>query len=350
MNDRKINLDGIIFSIQRYGGISVYFKELLMALENSAYSVNLLLDAPLMQSLDDIPGSTNVTHRRARNFERFRSCITSGKRGVYHSSYYRTPSSGLHMPTVVTVHDFIHEKFGRGLRSSAHSAQKRLAIRNAQAIICISETTKADLIELVGIRAGQAVHVIPNGVSAAFKPITKSNNTAVPYILFVGERKLYKNFRLAAQALAQLDGCELWAIGGGPQTADDLKDIDIATAQRVKFFGHVTEERLNQLYNDAHCLLYPSAYEGFGIPVIEAMKAGCPVVALDTPAVIETGGEALMVANAPDPGALAEAVNQLADNEIRKEIIASGLDRAQAYSWVRCHGQTIAVYDSLSAG
>lgn len=349
MDYGQITLDGIIFSIQRYGGISVYFKELLMAVASSRYSVELLLDAPLMQSLDDIPGSTKVTHRPARHFERFRPCVTSGKRGVYHSTYYRTPSSNVRMPTVVTVHDFIHEKFGRGLRSFAHSAQKRQAIKNAQAIICISETTKADLIDLVGIRAGQAVYVIPNGVSETFKPIAKSGNAVAPFMLFVGERRLYKNFRLAAQALAHLEGFELWAIGGGPQTVDDLKDIDTTTAQRIKFLGHVTEDRLNQLYNEAHCLLYPSAYEGFGIPVIEAMKAGCPVVALDTPAVIETGGEALIVAKEAESGALAEAASRLADNEVRGKIIASGLDRAKAYSWKRCHGQTMAVYDSLSA-
>ncbi|TAF37770.1 MAG: glycosyltransferase family 1 protein, partial [Alphaproteobacteria bacterium] len=218
MSDKEIILDGIIFSIQRYGGISVYFKELLKVIANSSYSVDLLLDAPLMQSLDDIAGSAKVTHRTARYFERFRPCRTSGKRGVYHSSYYRTPSSGPHMPTVVTVHDFIHEKFGRGLRSFAHSAQKRLAIKSAQAIICISETTKADLIDLVGIGAAQTVHVIPNGVSETFKPIAKSGNVAKPFMLFVGERRRYKNFRLAAQALAHLEGLELWAIGGGPQT------------------------------------------------------------------------------------------------------------------------------------
>lgn len=350
MDDRQIILDGIIFSIQRYGGISVYFKELLTVLASSRYSVDLLLDAPLMQSLDDIPGSINVTHRPARHFERFRSCVTSGKHGVYHSSYYRTPSLGLRMPTVVTVHDFIHEKFGRGFRSFAHSAQKRLAIKNAQAIICISETTKADLIDLVGIRAEQTVHVISNGVSETFKPIAKSGNAVMPFMLFVGERKLYKNFKLAAQALMHLEGFELWAIGGGPQSSDDLSGIDSATAQRIKFLGHVTEDRLNQLYNEAHCLVYPSAYEGFGIPVIEAMKAGCPVVALDTAAVIETGGEALIVANAAEPDALADAVSQLFDIEVRRKAIASGLDRAKVYSWKRCHSQTMAVYDSLSAG
>jgi mannosyltransferase len=140
---------------------------------------------------------------------------------------------------------------------------------------------------------------------------------------------------------------ELWAIGGGPQTNDDLKDLDSATVQRIKFLGHVSEDRLNELYNEAHCLLYPSAYEGFGIPVVEAMKAGCPVVALDTPAVIETGGEALIVADAADSVALAGAVTRLDNIDYRRKMIASSLDRAQSYSWQQCHNQTIAVYESL---
>jgi mannosyltransferase len=342
---KNIVLDGIIFSLQNYGGISVYFRELLSALAASDLDVDLNLDAPLLQDLEELHSSVNLVSRQTRRLERFRACRTPGQQGIFHSSYYRTPSSCRAMQSVVTVHDFIHEKIHKNVKSLAHTLQKRKAIKEAQAIICISESTKADLIDLVGVRAGQSIYVIPNGVSENFKPA--SSTLSGNFALFVGERRSYKNFKLAAEAMEFLPDMELWCVGGGAATASDVAELNEEVVCRLKFLGHVSEHRLNQLYNQAHCLIYPSGYEGFGIPVAEAMKAGCPVVCLDTTAVIETGGLALEVANGGHGAEIAKSVMRLSDSSYRQAKADLGLQIASRYSWKLCHAKTIGVYRSL---
>lgn len=342
---KNIILDGIIFSLQKYGGISVYFRELLSALAASDLEVQLTLDLPLLQDFSSLDSSMNAVFRDARLFERFRSCRTEGQSGVFHSSYYRTPSSSGAYRSVVTVHDFIHERFHQNIKSLAHSMQKKRAIREAQAIICISESTKSDLIKFVGVRPGQEIYVVPNGVSENFRPISLERSKK--FVLFVGERRSYKNFRLAAEALALLPDMELWCVGGHADTSTDIGGLADDIVRRIRFLGHVSEQHLNELYNQAWCLVYPSAYEGFGIPVAESMKAGCPVVCIDTPAVIETGGAALEVAAGPSGNEIAASVTRLLEPSYRQAKIDLGLEIATRYSWSLCHKKTIEIYHTL---
>jgi mannosyltransferase len=223
------------------------------------------------------------------------------------------------------------------------------AIEQAQHIICISEATRQDLLEFVPIRSDQRVSVIHNGVSNVFRLLnvrTAGGNR--PYILFIGQRGGYKNFDLALRALSLLPDLELHCVGGGPLRGEELAGLDIATRGRVRHLGFVSDEQLNSLYNSAFCLLYPSSYEGFGIPVLEAMRAGCPVVCIDSKAVVEVGGSALCVsAHASDPAALAQAVLRLDDDEERQRLRALGLARSKQFSWDQCFAQTLAVYRSL---
>ncbi len=196
--------------------------------------------------------------------------------------------------TVVTVHDFVYERYMNGPKKWVHVIQKNAAIRAAQAIICVSESTKQDLLHFVGINPDQSIHVIYNGVSDIFQPldIVLSNS---PFILFVGQRGGYKNFNRLLDAMPYLPDYELHCVGGGAFRSDELKGISETVVRRVRHLGFVTDEVLNVLYNRAVCLAYPSSYEGFGIPVIEAMKAGCPVVSVDCKAVLEVGRDALSV-------------------------------------------------------
>lgn len=346
MNLLKIQIDGIIFSIQNYGGITVYFRELLSHLATKEISVNLSLELPPLQDLSALSSRLNTNARAARAIERFRTCRVRPDISVFHSSYYRQPACR-DIPTVVTVHDFIYERFRGGPAKWAHVLQKHSAIRQAQAIICISESTRDDLLNFVGVRANQTVHVIPNGVSPNFKQ-TLVESPPTPFFLFVGERRGYKNFSLALAGLALLPDLEMHCVGGGPLRADELKACSPSVRKRVRHLGFVTDDVLNIAYNQAVCLVYPSRYEGFGIPVAEAMKAGCPVVSVDCKAVIEVAGGALERLDEEDPYALASAVRRLCEPAYREQRIAAGLKRAQIYDWSFCHEQTLAVYRSLS--
>jgi mannosyltransferase len=343
----RVHIDGIILSLQNYGGVTVYFRELLLHRMLKDISINISLELPVLQELSDLPSGLNFDARKARAMERFRLCRVGKDISVFHSSYYRKPDRR-DIPTVVTVHDFIYERFRGGPAKWAHIWQKHSAIRHAQAIICISESTRDDLYEFVGARPDQTVHVIPNGVSPKFNPIPVSLSPS-PFVLYVGERRGYKNFALALAGLALLPDLELHCVGGGPLQDDEFSDCIPSVRARVRHLGFLSDVLLNKAYNQAVCLLYLSRYEGFGIPVVEAMRAGCPVVSVNCKAVVEIGAHALEQLDAEDPMALALAVSRLREPAYRAQRVAACLERASLYDWGICHDQTLEIYRSLSA-
>jgi mannosyltransferase len=347
-----IHLDGIVFSLQRHGGISVYTRELLRRLNAERWPTWLTLETPTAQApaigdAGDDASTLTIAQRPRRPLERYRRCRAVRGATVFHSSYYRLPAQR-RMPSVVTVHDFTYERFARGPRRWVHLAQKHAAIRAADALICISQATQADLERWVGVSPSQRVHVIPNGVGEAFHPLPAEPLPERPRLLFVGARGGYKNFALAVRALARLPDHELHCVGGGPLQAAELAAAPAEVRRRVVHLGFVDDDALNRHYNRAECLLYPSAYEGFGIPVLEAMRAGCPVIGIEPcSAVREVGGDALVVVPADDPAALAEAVLGLADPQERAARRTSGLRVAAAYSWASTHARTLEVFRAM---
>jgi mannosyltransferase len=343
-------IDGIIFSLQRHGGISVCFRELLLRLKRDAVPTLLTLDGPLKQVPLQGNDTMTVLARSGRILERARHCLLPPLRPctIFHSSYYRLPSLRS-LPSVVTVHDFAHERTVEGPRRWLHSAQKLAAIRKAQAVVCISRATRDDLQEMVGERPGQQVHVIHNGVSDAFHPLALTTPASRPFILFVGERSGYKNFGLALNALQFLPDITLRCVGGGPLQPSELSSASSSTRARVMHEGFISDEQLNRLYNQALCLVYPSRYEGFGIPVVEAMRAGCPVVSIDCRAVVEVGGDALTVAD-DEPRQLAMAVERVASGAYRADKVARGQSVATRYSWETNYQAMREVYRALSNG
>lgn len=349
-----LHIDGIIFSLQHHGGISVYFRELLSRF-TSQHNVTLTLEQPLKRPLDAacIAG-VRLVQQPARGLERLRNAraLSADIPTVFHSTYYRRPAR-CGQPSVVTVHDFVYQRFVRGPRGWMRRWLMNGSITQAQHIICISEATRQDLLEFIPVRADQQVSVIHNGVSALFRPLQLSGagttlTSGRPFMLFVGQRAGYKNFRLALQALERLPDLELHCVGSGDLQHEELTGISEATRARVRYLGFVDDEQLNALYNQAYCLLYPSAYEGFGIPVLEAMQAGCPVVSVNCKAVVEVGGAALLVSqDASDPLALVDAIRQLEASGRRTELRDMGIARSGQFSWDKCFEQTLEVYRSF---
>lgn len=337
-------IDGIVLSLQSHGGISVYFRQLLSRLARDRFPTTLTLYEPLAQA-GPAPEGLEVFRQRSRPLERYRRCALPSSASVFHSTYYRKCRDA-RIPSVVTVHDFTYERFVSGPRRWIHSAQKFATIRAAQAVICISRATRDDLLELVGETPGQTLHVIHNGVDDTFTPLA-SVAPSRGFVLFVGQRAGYKNFDLALRAMTHLPELELVCVGGGPLRPDELASITEPVRQRVRHAGLVGDDELNRLYNDAVCLLYPSRYEGFGIPVIEAMRAGCPVLCIECRAVLEVGREALTVIADNEPDAVAAAVRDLMIPDRRASKVQAGASVAQGYSWEATYLETRAVYRSL---
>jgi len=342
----RVGVDGIIYNLQEGGGVSVYFSELVKFLADVP---DLDLDIWMLEP-NRAPGPVTVSprHRKVvaamRPFERYRACRLAGDQlDVFHSSYYRLPDDAA-VPSVVTVHDFAYERFRRGPALWVHQWQKWRAIRAAQVVICVSQATADDLLEFVGLRSGQSLKVVHNGVSDVFHP---NPAAAIKHdqLLYVGGRGGYKNFRLAIEALVLLPEMRLVCVGGGPLRDDEFSGLAPSVRERVSHRGFVSNVELAVLYQESHCLLYPSLFEGFGIPVAEAMRSGCPVVGLTAcKAVAEVAGDALCGMNEPSAVALALGIEALSKPEDRAGFVRRGLVRAARYSWQTSHSQTLEAY------
>ena len=235
-------------------------------------------------------------------------------------------------PAVVTIHDLSFERdrslMGRKDRFVFRKAVPRAA-RKAKRVLTVSERTRRDLRELYGI-PDEKIVVTPNGVDPAFTP----GEGARDYVLFVGAVQERKN-PLAAVAAAGVAGLPL--VVAGPRKDEELARELERRGATVR--GYVEQEELVGLYRGAACLVMPSRYEGFGLPVLEAMACGTPVVAVPDPALQEVAGDAAVWAEEADLGA---AIGRaLADPE---RLVAAGLERARLFSWERAARTTLDVY------
>ena len=252
--------------------------------------------------------------------------------------------------SVVTVHDLSFER-DPGLMRLRDRVVFRTTVprsaRRASRVIVVSERTKHDLIELGGVAAERIV-VVPNGVGEPFGPGGPEADGR-PYALVVGSLEPRKDPLTAVEGFALLDSEELRLVFAGPDRGDGEVAREAATrrgvAQRVEFKGHVSREELAGLYRGAACLVFPSRDEGFGLPLLEAMASGTPVVATRAGALPEIAGDAAILVESGDPVALAGGIERaLAD---RERLVAAGLDRAQQFSWAETAERTLAVYRSL---
>jgi len=268
------------------------------------------------------------------------------KNGIYHPTYYRHDLSKYDkLPVVLTVYDMIHELFPDQFWNSASVIKsKKASIEHADAIICISENTKKDLMRLYNV-PGSKISVI---YLSCTLPDTKARYfTDKPYLLYVGDRSAsYKNFwGLMGVYQKHFSNDYNLVLFGDGFSKSELKFITENDLKDKVFNVAGNDQILRVVYNGAHCLVYPSLYEGFGIPPLEAMVSGCPVVASNSSSIPEVTGDAAVLFNPSSGESMIKAISSVEDN--RDKLISAGYERVKQFSWDKMAKETVDVYKSV---
>lgn len=367
----KILLDPQIFNSQKYGGISRYYTEIFSVLfnknkaeieiplyftNNVYFNESVLItksqkkNSFLLQSLSNLGISIRKITKKRNN--------KSGAKAMIHQDYdlfvptYYDPSFLEYIgskPFVLTVYDMIHELFPKYFENhDPTSKNKLLLMEKATKIIAVSQNTKNDIIRLYPHIDAAKIEVIYHGNSIKIDP---NVSVALPsnYILFVGVREHYKNFTFFINAITELlkndPTLNVVCAGGGKFNSKEIQFIKSLGFENQISHKNFKENELGQFYKKAKCFVFPSMYEGFGIPVLESMASGCPVVLAQHSSFPEVAGNAGVYFDLNDPEDLKNKINLLLNDEnLRNEYAGKGLIQVQKFNWENAAEQCFELY------
>lgn len=379
----KILFDHQIFTLQKYGGISRYFYELISRLDkfesveikhSILYSNNVYLDKsfchqPYLNYENWLfPGYFRGKNRLLKLFQYFRfapnhnremetyleSHLSSGKIDLFHPTYYNSYFIKLvnqcKVPYILTVHDLIHEKFPYFFED-VHQIlrEKKDTITHARRIIAISESTKKDIIEFFNYPSDQ-IDVVYHGNLELNLGIPKDILDKENYILFVGNRDYYKNFLFFIESIKSLmrdnPNLKIIAAGGGPFSEKELTHFEkLRLNSRIIHRNFKNDSELFDLYQKAVLFVFPSLYEGFGIPLLEAMAAGCPVVCSNTSSFLEVACDAAKYFDPTNAESIEHAVTEVyRKRDIQLSLREKGFENRKRFSWNKTTEQTVGSY------
>lgn len=347
----KIIFDNIIFSLQTTGGISVVWENMLKNFSRQAnisyieYSgaQNNLSRKTLQLPLDDIISKS--LNPKLAEFQSPKVAYYGDDNFIFQSSYFRTCKHPKAI-NVTTVHDFIYEQWKPTLKQKMRIFLNYRAIRKSDAVVCISENTKRDLLKYIPDLDISKISVIYNGVSEDYHCLN-----SIPYpefknhVLFVGGRQVYKNFGYTVESLSRSKYHLL--ICGKPLSDDEKYLLEIYLPNKYSCITFPSNEELNKIYNSVYALVYPSSYEGFGIPILEAQRAKCPVIAFNSSSVPEVAGDGAILLNNLTSYALINALDRLNDKSFRFDLIEKGFINSQRFSWVKMTNDYLKLYQKL---
>lgn len=364
----RVVYDYQIFGAQKFGGISRYFCALASHLcsfpdATSKIIAPLYINNHLQQARKGIAAGWHLpkisrTERilRAVNSRLFPLAAARFRPQIVHETYYSAqPTYNGGAARVITVFDMIHELWPESFPVGDQTAiLKKTAVRRADRVVCISENTRRDLLRMLPID-GERVFVTHLG----FDRLRAGKQSAcelvgdTPYLLYVGVRNGYKNFLGLARAFAGSPWLKrnfrIVCFGGRPLTVDErlvLRKLGVLDSQVIHVMGG--DEALAAVYSGAATLIYPSMYEGFGIPPLEAMSLNCAVTASKTSSIPEVCGLAAEYFDPHDPDSMRAAIERVLDSEERrKELVSLGRRQCELFTWERCARETLAIYEGL---
>lgn len=339
--DPVIVIDGVFFQLYETGIARLWQSLLEEWSANGFYKHLILLDRA--GSAPDIPG---IKYRVVPAYDysqtdadrqMLQQICDQENADLFISTYYTTPVS---TPSVFMAYDMIPEQLGWDLRDRMWQ-EKHYAISHACAYVAISENTAQDLIKFFPEINPDSVTVAPCGINHIFSPakpeeiniFTTRYGITKPYFLLVGSNAGYKNPSLFFQAFSQLyskQGFDVICTGGGGSLSPYLRQYAFGcTVHTLK----LSDEELKAAYSGAIALVYPSLYEGFGLPILEAMACGCPVITCPNASIPEVAGEAVLYVQSNDVSELANALCEVQKPDVRQSLIKAGFKQAELFSW-----------------
>jgi glycosyltransferase involved in cell wall biosynthesis len=351
------------FAGQTVGGVSRYFCRLHAGLLEAGHRSTVIAGLYVNEYLQSLP---RVVGFRVPAFRPARPrvlagqalealCMSlAGRNSIFHKTYY---SARAHRPTkavVVTVFDMIHERFPEFFGVNSQTTRwKRDWCAAADLILAISHCTRRDLIEIFNVPPDK-VMVTHLGVDLVGPSEgTRMQRRHGDFLLYVGGRSLYKNFTTLLRALAAARGCskiKLVCFGGGPPAPAEQSLIHDLELDGVVEFVTGGDDALHDYYAGATAFVYPSLYEGFGLPPLEAMAHGCPVACSATSSLPEVVGDCALTFDPRDADALAASLKGIWDSSsLRARLATAGRERAASFTWKRTVEKTIAAYRTIGA-
>lgn len=352
----KLIVDGIIFENNPHGGIARIFKNILPIICDMDPELKITLflrndryyNLPEHNQISTIFLSDVYKLRPWRLWKPYfktiqnlllRIQIGNTKNKVWLSTYFTRPPFNWQGKEVVWVFDMIYELFPEVMPNSTPTIiMKEKAINNADEIFCISESTAVDLYQLYEKSKGKTnvLHLSHDDIFTVRSKNEIDHHIPYPFILYVGRRTHYKYFDILLNAYSQWNRKgKIKLVAVGPSwSADEEKTIDnLGLSNNIILFEKISDDVLCDLYNQAKAFIYPSRYEGFGIPLLEAMACGCPVVASRIPSTTEVAGNIPIYFEPSDSESLLDALNFLFSHNNLQERIDLGIEKAAEFTW-----------------
>jgi len=368
----ELIVDGIVYRYQANGGISRIFDNLLPLLceQNPDLKVKLFNAWGLAKNL---PRHKNISKLLLKNWDRsiqpwklwrkifskihhfvLKSLIGDTRGKIWLSTYYTVPPFKWEGRQIVFAYDFIYEIFPSMLPDSARVIlMKKEAIMKADAVICISHSTVRDLVNYYFIPESK-IFVAELGCNHIFKQRSGEeirNKIDKPFILYVGKRDYYKNFGRLLSAYTQWKerlNIKLLAVGPAWSSEEEkfIKKHDLSN--QILLLQGIHDDHLCDLYNQALAFIYPSLYEGFGLPVLEALACGCPVVASRIASTVELAKDLPFYFEPSDESGIINALNHAIEEGKEADRIRRGISVTSQYSWDRTASQVLEVIKNVS--
>ncbi len=316
-------------------GIGTYVRGLLQALAQLGGEEYVALGPPEIARM--LPAGVEHVTVDAPKYS-IRELFVVGRTAridLFHAPHYVVPF--LRVPFVVTVHDLIHLHHRNPLARAYARSMIGRAVRRSRQVITVSEAVRGQIVSTFG--HGEKITVTPNGVDPIFT--TNGPRADGRYFLFVGNDKPHKNVDRLVQAFDRLSEVQLVLAGGTFDRFRAHRDIVLT--------GFVSDQRLAALYRGAIAVMQPSIEEGFGLPALEAMACGAPVITSTAPALIEVTADAALQVDAQSVDAIEDAMTRvMGDESLRATMIARGIARASNFTWRRCAEMTREIYRRIA--